>query len=89
MAEVLVLMRIFPEDPEADMGKILEDLKSRLPGEVKVRDHRAEEMGFGLRSLLVAFTMPDREGVGEELEQTVRGVGGVSEINVERVTRIL
>ncbi len=89
MADVLVLMRIFPEDPDTELDKLLEDIRSKLPDGVKVRDHRVEEMGFGLHALLVAFTLPDAEGVGEALEQTVRGVGGVSEISIEKVTRIL
>lgn len=89
MADVLVIIRIYPEEPDSDLEDIVERVRRSLPEKVVLRDYRSEEMGYGLSSLLVGFTMPDSEGVLEELEEALRGVDGVSEISVEHVTRIL
>lgn len=89
MANVLLVVRIYPEDSEVDLDGILEGIKTGLPDGVKLGDYRVEEIGFGLQSLLLGLTMPDSEGVLEAVEKALQRVPGVSEITVERVTRIL
>ncbi|MEM3096060.1 MAG: elongation factor 1-beta [Nitrososphaerota archaeon] len=89
MANVLLVVRVYPETPEVDLSGILENIRAGLPHGVRLKDHKVEEMGFGLQSLLLGLTMPDSEGVSESVERSLQSVPGVSEVNVERVTRIL
>jgi translation elongation factor EF-1beta len=54
---------------------------------VRVGDSRVEEIGFGVRALVVGFILPESEGVGEKLENCLSTLQDV-EYEVVSVTRV-
>ncbi len=89
MGDVLVIMRILPNSDEVDIDQMIKDIQNVLPSGVVLRQYKKEEFAYGLTALVIGFTMPDEEGYANLLEQRIRGVEGVGEINIERITRIL
>ena len=89
MAKVLVTMRVFPEDINIDLDKLVKDIEARLPKEYKLVDYKKEPIAFGLSALVMLVSIPE-ETVGgtETLEETVKGVEGVSEVEVLMVRRV-
>jgi len=88
MAKVLMVVRILPSDSEADLNSLLERVKQAIPPQVTISDSRVDEIGFGLKALRVGFLVPEVGGLGEILEQQLKSIDGVGEIDVETVTRV-
>ncbi|MEM1945723.1 MAG: elongation factor 1-beta [Candidatus Caldarchaeum sp.] len=88
MAKVLMVVRILPRDSDTDLKTLLDKIVRELPRDVVVSDSRREEIGFGLEALVVGFLMPEKEGVGEDLERRLANIEEVGEIDVQSVTRV-
>lgn len=85
MAKVAVTYRILPEDVETDLGELEERIRSLGYEIYKVE---REPIAFGLTALKVVFFLEDEEGGIEKLEEALRGLAGVSEIECTGVTRV-
>ncbi|MDJ0274651.1 MAG: elongation factor 1-beta [Nitrososphaerota archaeon] len=87
MGRVLYVVRVMPADSEVDLDALMERIRSSLPEGVVLRNHARETMAFGLETLLLALSLPEEEGVTERVEEALRSVDGVGEIQVEGLTR--
>ena len=90
MADVVVTLKIMPDSPEIDL-KVVEkkatELISEFGGEVgKVEK---EPVGFGLVALKMIFVMPESLGSKEELEERIKGLAEVSNVDVVDVRRAI
>ena len=89
MARVAVVVKVFPNSIDLDLGELLERIKASLPEGFEVMDSREEPIAFGLKALKMIITMPEEtEGGTEGLEKLLAGVDGVEEVEVEAVHRI-
>jgi translation elongation factor EF-1beta len=70
------------------LDEVAKAVESNLPNDVQVSDKRVEDIGFGLKALVIGFLMPEVDGVGEALEQYLSSVELVGEYDVQSVTRI-
>lgn len=88
MGKILIIFKIFPEDPdetEEIEGKIKEKVKSL--GEV--RETRIEPIAFGLKIIKAAIVIPDKvEGVSDKIEAELKKIKGISNIEIEGMTLI-
>lgn len=84
--KVLILFKIMPEEPEA-IEAIEKQLHKITTG--KLEDIKKEPLAFGLSIIKAAITIPDKvDGLMEKLEQEIKSIPGVSQVDVERVTLI-
>ena len=78
---------MLPSESDADIDSIPKILKETLPEGFKLLAHKKEPIAFGLYSLLADFTLDDSEGQMELLEESIRNVEAVGEIEVINVSR--
>ncbi len=78
---------MLPSESDADIDSIPNILKETLPERFKLLAHKKEPIAFGLYSLLADFTLDDSEGQMELLEESIRKVEAVGEIEVINVSR--
>jgi elongation factor 1-beta len=78
---------MLPSESDADIDSIPRILKETLPEGFKLLAHKKEPIAFGLYSLLADFTLDDSEGQMELLEESIRKVEAVGEIEVINVSR--
>ena len=78
---------MLPSESDADIDSIPNILKETLPERFKLLAHKKEPIAFGLYSLLADFTLDDSEGQMELLEESIRNVEAVGEIEVINVSR--
>ena len=78
---------MLPSESDADIDSIPRILKETLPEGFKLLAHKKEPIAFGLYSLLADFTLDDSEGQMELLEESIRNVEAVGEIEVINVSR--
>ena len=86
MGKMLVVFRIFPQEPEM-VPMIEKELRALKDCELK--DLKVEPIAFGLEAIRVAFLLPDKvEGVTDVLEKKISEIKGVNEVQVDAMTLI-
>jgi translation elongation factor aEF-1 beta len=82
MAEVLMDIKVFPAEG-ANLKKVLLTLQKK----VNVKRSKEEEIAFGLKALIVSIVVD--EDTGGNVEETIKKLPGVGEIEVLRASRLL
>ncbi len=89
MARVAVAVRVFPTGVDVDINDLTERIRSSLPPQYSLVKSGEVPIAFGYKALRIVVTMPEEtEGGTEELENVIRGVEGVEEVEVEVVHRL-
>lgn len=83
MGEVIVVYRIMPSDPDR-----FDSVKRGLEG---LEPDRLEEepVAFGIRAIRFTKAIPDRGGEQDRLEERIRSVGGVDNLELVAYSRAL
>ena len=82
-----MLIRVMPVDSEVDLDGLAERIKKGLPSGFKLVSTSKEPIGFGMESLIVGISVPEEEGVTDRLEEYLRSIEGVGEVQVEALGR--
>ncbi len=89
MARVAVVLKVFPSDAGLEPRELASRIKERLPSEFEVLAEGEEPIAFGLKALKLVVAMPeDMEGGTERLEEAIKSVEGVDQVEVESVSRM-
>lgn len=90
MANVVITIRIMPENPDVDLNKIEGQAKKEIydfGGEVgKVEK---QPFAFGLQSLSLIFVLDESKGNTDPLEEKIKQIEGVSSAEVTDVRRAI
>ena len=81
MAQVAVTVKIYPAE-----GVDIEALKSKV--EERAREVHIEDIGFGIKLLKALFVIPDAEGGTDKLEEELKAIDGVSNVEVVGASRL-
>jgi len=85
MAKVLLVLKVLPSSVEADLNQIKERIVKEI-GNVSIKE---EPIAFGLTALIVNTLIEDREGEVERIENKIKSIENVGEIEVIEVARTL
>ncbi|MEK6979732.1 MAG: elongation factor 1-beta [Candidatus Micrarchaeota archaeon] len=85
MYDVMAVFKIFAEDSN-NLGVIRSAIEKLEIG--KVHSSSEEDIGFGIKVLKVIFLLNDDSGGMDALEEKIRGISGVSQVEVEDVSRV-
>ncbi|MHA1754002.1 MAG: elongation factor 1-beta [Candidatus Odinarchaeia archaeon] len=88
MGTVLAVLKILPADSEVHLEYIRNKIFEELPEKFKYHDSKIEPFAFGLNQLKMSFLMEDSEGGTEALEEFIKSVKGVGEVEVEHISLV-
>ncbi len=87
MARLIVRIKILPESIDTNLDSLKNRIEELLPDGMAIKAHKIEPIAFGLNALLVDFAMDDEEGQMDRLEEKLKGIEGVSEIQIVNLSR--
>ncbi|HYW00154.1 MAG TPA: elongation factor 1-beta [Candidatus Acidoferrum sp.] len=88
MAKVLASIKVFPSDANIDLPALRLRIERALPSGSSVQRFDDEPIAFGLVALVAHVVMPeDVEGIMDKVEEAIKSVELVSEIQVLKVVR--
>ncbi|MGC9210485.1 MAG: elongation factor 1-beta [Acidilobus sp.] len=89
MARVAVLMTVIPSSVDVNLADLVKEIERSLPSDFKLLSSAEEPLAFGIKALKLVVSMPeDYEGGTDALEEAVRSVPGVEDVQVDAVTRL-
>lgn len=80
---VAAQIKVYIDDPA-----VIGSVKSGIEKLARVQRFWEEDVGFGIKVLKATILLQDSEGGMEKLESDIRKIQGVSELEVEAVTRV-
>lgn len=87
MARLVVRIRILPADAESNLDNVVESIKKSMPKGIEMKGHMMEPIAFGLKAIVGDFLLDDAEGQMDKLEESIKIVEGVGEIEVTNISR--
>ncbi|MEZ0289776.1 MAG: elongation factor 1-beta [Sulfolobales archaeon] len=89
MADVIAVIKLYPTEIVEDFSRMIEIIKNKLPQKYRVLRYESEDLAYGYKVLRLFIVFPETtEGGTEELENILRSIDGVNEVDVELVTRV-
>jgi len=80
MGDFIALIDVIPDDTDADIDSLVEDLKKVLPDTCVIEHHDVLPVAFGLKKARVRVRYPEEWGGTDKLEQLFGQVGGIQGI---------
>jgi len=87
LARVLLIAKVMPTGTEVDLDKVAKKIGSVLKDGIKLEKYAKEPLAFGLYFINAEFTLDDKEGQMDSLENTINSVEGVSSFEVLGMSR--
>lgn len=84
MGKVAIVLRIMPESADLDVG----GLKDNIGKAVQVQNVSIEPIAFGLNAINATILVDDSEGASEAVEEKIRKVSGVGELQILEMNRV-
>lgn len=89
MAKVLALVKVYPSDVNIDFEELVKKIKEKIPENHEITRYDKEPIAFGLYALRLYIVLPEEsEGGTSKLEDIIKEIDGVEEVEVEAVHRL-
>ncbi len=90
MGMVALTFKIMPESPDTDLAKLKEEIKKAVSKHagIELKNIIEKPVAFGLKSLEVLITMPDKVSGTDALEEDLSNIPAVSSVEAGDITLI-
>jgi elongation factor 1-beta len=87
MARLSLRAKILPTGTEIDLDEVAKKIQGVLKEGIIFSKYAKEPLAFGLYFLIAEFTLDDKEGQMDSLENAIRSIEGVGEFEVLGLSR--
>lgn len=87
MARLIARVKVLPADAEINLDGVAESLKKGVPEGMELKQYAKEPIAFGIHALVADFMLDDSEGQMDKLEDAIKAINGVGEIQVMNISR--
>jgi len=88
-AKVIVTMKVLPNSPEVDLHRLGDNVEHKIVKYGKMYKRSMQPIAFGINALVFAFMMEETAGGTDPVENDVKTVEGVGDVEVTDVTRMM
>ncbi len=88
MARVVMTMKIMPDGVEIDLDNLIEKIKNVIPTGTDIGAVETQPVAFGLKAIRMNLAREESMGGTDDIEAAISAVEGVSQVEVERVSRM-
>jgi len=89
MAKVLVSLKIFPSDIEADLEALKKKIENSLPEFASIYKFEEEPIAFGLVAIIAHILVPeDKAGGIDEVEEAIKRIDKISNLQALTIQRV-
>lgn len=88
MARVVASIKVYPQDVIISTDMIKEGITKALPSDVQVHKFVEEPIAYGLVALIAHIVFSESEGELEKVENAIKTVEGVGQIEIQMVRRV-
>ncbi len=87
MAEIVSFYRLLL-DGSVPTDKVIQEIGEKLK-EIsgRVEDHKEEPIGFGINALKLMIVTPEEDGITDKIANILESLQGVSNVELEMVSR--
>ena len=85
-SEVLAQIDVLPNDVSLNLDELKKKIEEKLPEGVRVHSYRIIPIAFGLSKLRLNVIMPHSEGSTDRIEEIIKSVDGVDDVEVGAVS---
>ncbi len=91
MPQVVVTLKIMPESPGVDLGKIETEAKTKIQDFSQTKEIKTEQepIASGLTALKIIFVMDESKGSTDSLEEQIKTISGVNSVDTIDVRRAI
>lgn len=91
MADVVITLNVMPESPEYDLNELEKKVVEKIKEFSEIDNHKTEikPVAFGLKMLSIMFVMPEDKGSTEPLEESIKNIEGILNVEVADVRRAI
>ena len=87
MATVIIIIKLMPDSPEANLDEIKSAAKAIIEKEsAKNISFEEKPIAFGLKAIFIRISLPEEKG-SEIVEKTLSKISGVSSVTIEDYRR--
>lgn len=83
MGEVIVTIKILPEDSAININQLKERVNSKLDKICKVANMEVQEIAFGLKAVKAQVIILDADGEIDKVESSITEIEGVGQVDTE------
>ena len=87
MTRLVARIRILPAEAESNLETVIQSIKASIPQGMEMKGHAMEPIAFGLNAIVGDFLLDDAEGQMDKLEDSIKNIEGVGEIEVMNISR--
>jgi elongation factor 1-beta len=87
MARLITRIRILPAETDSNLEAIIVSLNQKMPNGMEMKAYKKEPIAFGLNAIVGDFLIDDAEGQMDKLEESIKEIQGVGEIEVIYISR--
>jgi elongation factor 1-beta len=88
MTNVLAIIKVMPESIDTNLQKLQNTISKKLPPKVTIKKVETEDIAFGIKALKLSLMLPDETGGTDVVEEAIRKISGVSDVQVEFCSRL-
>ncbi len=87
MGRLITRVKIMPADVDVNLDALVERVKGNIPDGIQVKRYNKEPIAFGISALILDMVMDEDTASTDSLEDRLRGIDGVGEVEVVSMSR--
>lgn len=87
MGRLITRVKIMPADVDVNLDSLVEKVKGNMPDGMQVKRYSKEPIAFGINALLLDMVMDEDTADTDLLEENLRKVDGVGEVEIVSMSR--